>query len=83
MRKIGDIFNRPPKPFNIKDFGGLQDDEYIKDEVIYCKKCNTARMFVNGNFKTRCLCKCQGEARDNEAREEKERERLKEIEKML
>lgn len=82
MQSIGEILNRPRKPFDIKDFGGLQDDEYIKDEVIYCKKCNTARLFVNENFRVRCLCKCQGEARDNEEKERKEQERLKEIEKI-
>ena len=38
MKTITEILNRPPKPFNIKDFGGLREDEYIKDEVIYCKK---------------------------------------------
>lgn len=82
MKAISDFFNRPPKPFNINDFGGLNADEYLEEEIIYCKNCKTARMYVNGNFKVRCLCKCQGEARDEEARIEKERERLKEIEKI-
>jgi DNA replication protein DnaC len=82
MKALSEILNRPRKPFNIKDFGGLQDDEYIKDEVIYCKKCNTPRLFVNDTFRVRCLCDCQGQARDNEEKARKERERLKEIEKI-
>lgn len=76
-----DIFNRPPKPFKIEDFGGLREDEYLKDEVIYCRKCETARMFVHGNFKVRCLCQCQAESQKKAEAEERERERQKEIEK--
>jgi DNA replication protein DnaC len=79
MQPIPNIFDRPPKPFNIEDFGGLREDEYLKDEVIYCKSCNTARMFIHGNFRVRCLCKCQGEAQKRAEEEAKERERLKEI----
>lgn len=82
MDTIFDILNRQRKEFDLKDFGGLRDDEYLKDDVIYCKKCNTPRMFVSDNFKVRCLCRCQGQARDEEERAEKERERLKEIEKL-
>lgn len=85
MRPIGnainDIFNRPPKPFNLDDYGGLREDEYVMNDVIMCKKCDTARMFVHGNFKVRCLCKCQAEAQKQAEAEEKERERQKEIEK--
>lgn len=82
MKSISDILNRPRKPFNINDFGGLQDDEYIKDEVIYCKKCNTPRLFVNDIVRVRCICKCQTEKRDAEAKAIKEKERLREIEKI-
>ncbi len=82
MQAISHFFNRPPKPFNINDFGGLGEDEYLKDEVIYCKKCNTPRMFVAENFRVRCLCKCQGEERDKAEQDERERERLKAIERL-
>ena len=82
MQSLSDILNRPLKPFNINDFGGLREDEYLKDEVIYCKKCNTARMFVNEAFRVRCLCDCQAVERDKAEQEEKERERLNAIEKL-
>lgn len=81
LKPIPNIFDRPAKPFRIEDFGGLRADEYVKDEVIYCRKCNTPRMFVHGNFKVRCLCKCQAESQKRKEEEEKERERLREIEK--
>lgn len=79
---IDDIFNRPPKPFNLEDYGGLRKDEYVMNDVIMCQKCDTARMFVHGNFKVRCLCKCQAEAQKQAEAEEKERERQKEVEKI-
>lgn len=75
MQTINDILNRPPKPFNIEDFGGLKEDEYIKDEVIYCKKCGGNRLFVHNDFRARCRCKCQVEKEERE-----ETERAREIE---
>lgn len=81
MRPIPDIFDRPAKPFRIEDFGGLREDEYLKDEVIYCRKCNTARMFVHGNFRVRCLCQCQGEAQKRAEEEKKEMERQRELDR--
>ena len=85
MKELGEVLNRKFKPFNIEDFGGLKEDEYIKDEVIYCKKCNTNRLFVadGGTFRARCICKCQAEERDRERelaeREKRERELEKEL----
>ena len=73
MQTINDILNRPPKPFNIDDFGGLKDDEYIKDDVIYCKKCGGNRLFVDNGFRARCRCKCQNAAKERETIE-RERE---------
>lgn len=60
------------KPFDINRFGGLRDDEYMQDEMIYCKKCNTPRLFVSddGQFKARCICKCQAEERDNKQQQQ-------------
>lgn len=66
MQTINDILNRPSKPFNIDDFGGLKDDEYIKDEVIYCKNCKGNRLFVHNDFRARCRCKCQIEKAERE-----------------
>ncbi|MGN0805372.1 MAG: ATP-binding protein [Candidatus Coproplasma sp.] len=82
MEAIGDIFKKNKNIFNVEDFGGLADDEYIKDDIIYCKKCNTPRMFVSEYFKVRCLCKCQSAERDKANEAEKERERIKYIEKL-
>lgn len=82
MEAIGDILKKNKNNFNVEDFGGLSDDEYIKDEVIYCKKCNTPRMFVNEHFKVRCLCKCQAEERDRAKDMERERKRLEYIDKL-
>ena len=28
----------------------LKEDEYLKDDIIYCKKCNTPRMCVIENI---------------------------------
>jgi DNA replication protein DnaC len=61
----------------------LQKDEYIKDDVIYCKKCNTPRTTVIEVFdvkkKVRCICKCQAKERDEKARIEKEIEKQMKI----
>ncbi len=81
LKSISDILDRPPKPFDVEDFGGLKADEYVKDDIIYCRQCETARLFVHGNFRVRCLCQCQAAARDKEEQEMKERERQREIEK--
>ena len=81
LQSIKDILDRPAKPFNLADFGGLKEDEYLQDDIIMCAKCNGARMFVHNNFRVRCLCECQAKARDDEEKAEKERERQREIEK--
>lgn len=42
----------------------LQSDEYLgEDNRVYCKSCNTPRSWISedGEFKVRCLCKCQQE----------------------
>ena len=63
--------------FNVEDYGGLKDDEYIKDDKIFCKKCNTPRMFVStdGVFRARCVCKCQKEANEQRQAEAEKLER--------
>lgn len=82
MQSIKDILNRPAKAFNVEDFGGLQEDEYIKDDVIYCAKCHNPRMFVQGSFRVRCLCECQAQERDEAEKIARERERQAEIERL-
>jgi DNA replication protein DnaC len=58
----------------------LREDEYIKDNLIYCKKCNTGRTTIIEPFKgvkkiVRCICSCQAEEervrREKEENEEK------------
>lgn len=84
MQSISEIFKDHKKSFNIDDYGGLGEDEYIKGEMIFCKKCDTARMFVSpdGSFRVRCICKCQAEARDKAKQEERNIKRLKYIESL-
>ncbi len=66
----------------------IQADEYIKDDLIYCKNCNGKRSlyFINPitNEKkiVRCICDCQAKAQEEEIRKEEELKRLKEVEKL-
>ena len=64
----------------------LQDDEYKKDNMVYCKKCNTARTTVVNIFDkeriVRCICKCQKEDLEKEKEVEKEIEKQKRIAKL-
>lgn len=81
-KEIIDMKDWKNKPFDVNDYGGLKEDEYIKDEVIYCKKCNTPRMFVNDEYKVRCICKCQEEARKKEQAEKDALYRLAKVENL-
>lgn len=38
-----------------------EDEEYIKDGDIWCKKCNTRRTTLTFRAKGRCLCRCQSD----------------------
>ena len=58
----------------------LKDDEYIKDGIPYCKKCNTARYFVDGDFCVSCQCKCQIE---NNEKLNKETKMIEEQKRLL
>lgn len=54
----------------------VRDDEYVKDGVIYCKRCRTARSVNLDGITVRCKCLCESadiEARHRAAREEAER----------
>lgn len=59
------------------------EEEYIKDNIIYCKKCNTPRM-CEGLFgrQVRCICKCQAEERDREEELERQREKQRIVDKI-
>lgn len=83
MLNITDLIKQTATPFNIEKFNGLQSDEYLKDEMIYCKNCNTPRLSVlpNGN-KVRCICKCQEIEREEAKEKEKERKRQLEVERL-
>ena len=64
----------------------VQEDEYEKEDVIYCKSCNTPRttvVDVLGNKRVvRCICKCQAEKRDREQKIQEEVEKQMRIKKL-
>ena len=57
----------------------LKEDEYIKDNLIYCSKCNTPRSLYIKNVLRRCICECQEVERNEKQLKEKELARLREI----
>lgn len=67
---------------NIEEFN-LQEDEIFKDNMIFCKKCNGKRLFIDDELKicVRCLCDCQAEKRKKEDEENKRLERIENIRK--
>ena len=86
MKSVKEILDEKKKSNDI-----LSDDliatlnpaeEYIKDNDIYCKKCNTRRTCFGFSRKVRCICQCQKAALDAEQEEVKRKERLKRIEKL-
>lgn len=79
MKSIGEILQKKKVPFDVENFGGLGEDEFVKDEMIYCKNCGGARMFVNEFIQVRCICKCQAEKKMQEEEERKEADRKKAI----
>lgn len=64
----------------------LLDDEYMKEDMIYCKKCDTPRTTIvelfNNKRIVRCICQCQKEERDRKAEIEKEIEKQMKIAKL-
>lgn len=60
----------------------LKDDEYIKDGIVFCKKCNTPCSVKFPDFTTRSLCQCQAKARDEKIIEEEKRQRLYQIQSL-
>lgn len=59
-----------------------EDEEYIKDNIIYCKKCNTPRMCMGLNRMVRCICECQAQARDREIELSKQKEKQRIVDKI-
>lgn len=59
-----------------------EEEEYIKDNDIYCKKCDNRRTCFGFTRKVRCICQCQKEARDKEEEERKQKDRLQRIESL-
>ena len=67
------------------DYGiKLRIDEYVKDGMIYCKKCHTQRIFVSEDkkFVARCLCRCQSEEREKQIELEKQKQQLEKIKQL-
>ena len=61
----------------------LKEDEYLKDDIIYCKKCNTPRISVlDGVYKVRCLCECQSEEIDKELEDKKKQEQIEKFQRL-
>ena len=60
-----------------------EEEEYIKEDLIYCRNCNTPRM-CEGLFgrMVRCICKCQAEERDRQEELEMQKEKQRRIEKI-
>ena len=85
MKSLNDILNNN---FIDKNITNLLDtinleEEYIKDNIIYCKKCNTPRM-CEGLFgrMVRCICKCQAEERDKQEELERQKEKQRIVDKI-
>lgn len=59
-----------------------EKEEYIKDDIIYCKKCNTPRMCMGFTRMVRCICDCQAKERDRQIEIERQIEKQKRIDKI-
>lgn len=57
-------------------------EEYIKDNDIYCKECNTPRTCFGFTKKVRCLCECQSKKYEQQKELEQRAERLRQLEKL-
>ena len=62
----------------------MKDDEYLKDGLIYCKKCNTPRQARINLFGqetiVKCMCKCEKDAyieTENKAKQLEKMDRIK------
>lgn len=61
----------------------VDNDTYIKDGLLYCKRCNTARQVVVELFGSKrtvpCICQCMKEERDQEEEARKRYEQMLKI----
>lgn len=86
MKSIGEALKEMdlnlPSTINLLDTLN-ENEEYIKDNLIYCKKCNTPRM-CEGLFgrMVRCICKCQAAERDRQEELERQKEKQRRIDKI-
>ena len=85
MKSLNDILNNnfiDKNMTNLLDTINLEE-EYIKDNIIYCKKCNTPRM-CEGLFgrMVKCICKCQAEERDKQEELERQKEKQRIVDKI-
>ena len=83
MITIQNILNQKKTEVNMQSVNNLldtinPDEEYILNDDIYCKKCNTPRTCIGLNRKVRCICKCQSEAleAENKKLEQMENQRI-------
>lgn len=69
---------------NNEDVCDLKEDEYIKENDVYCKNCHTQRTLWLESFKmrVRCVCKCQKEKNEAEERKLRIEERQAELERL-
>lgn len=70
----------------VKRMRDLKDDEYLKDDMIYCKKCNEHKLFVGeilGVERTfNRKCQCDREADERQRRIDAEIEHMAKIKKL-
>ena len=59
-----------------------EQEEYIKDDDIYCKKCNTPRTCMGLGRKVRCICQCQAAERDRQQEIDRQREKQRRIDRI-
>ena len=62
----------------------LRDEtDYVKDDLIYCGKCNTPKqtkvVMFGQTYKPMCLCQCESERIKREKAEDRRRERMQQI----
>lgn len=65
---IDDKYRKELPPFDINDFGGLQENEQLVGDMIYCTVCSGKKLYVNEEFgiRVRCKCACEQEKQRKE-----------------
>lgn len=59
-----------------------ENEEYVKDDIIYCKTCNTPRMCMGITKMVRCICKCQAKKLKKEQELERQKEKQRIVDKI-